>query len=350
MPREEYTPLVVVSTEGLSEEEWLDYRRLGIGGSDAAIVFGVSPFATARDLYYDKLNIFSFGDNSIDWVRKEMGHLLEDLVAKIFRQKTDYRIYQIKKMFRHPLYPYMQADVDYFIELPNGKTAILEIKTTNYNAKDKWWANGKEVVPVNYELQGRHYMCVMNVDEVYYCCLYGNTEDEVIIRHITRDYDYEDEIIAVEGEFWNEYVLRRVPPPYVEEVGELIINSVKNHVGPADPSLPEIELPHIFTAQIERYMELKQEKSTYSAKIKQIDNEMHRLQGNIIDRMGKGCLASCRHGSDTYQITYNPIRKPDILKENLARLNLRHPEIYEEYVTVSEQRRFHVKKLQEAAA
>ena len=42
----------------------------------------------------------------------------------------------------------MLADVDYFITLPDGKTAILEIKTTNYNARDNWWLDGKETVPV----------------------------------------------------------------------------------------------------------------------------------------------------------------------------------------------------------
>lgn len=52
-----YEPLVLVDTSALTEEQWLDYRRLGIGGSDAAAVLGISPFRTARDLYYDKLNM-----------------------------------------------------------------------------------------------------------------------------------------------------------------------------------------------------------------------------------------------------------------------------------------------------
>lgn len=81
-----------------------------------------------------------------------------------------------------------------------AKLAILEIKTTNYNAKDHWWCDGQEIVPVNYEIQGRHYMCVMNMDEVYFCCLYGNNENEVITRHIERDPDYEAEMIALEGQ------------------------------------------------------------------------------------------------------------------------------------------------------
>ena len=31
-----YQPEVLVDTADLSREDWLDYRRLGIGGSDAA--------------------------------------------------------------------------------------------------------------------------------------------------------------------------------------------------------------------------------------------------------------------------------------------------------------------------
>lgn len=101
-------------------------------------------------------------------------------------------------MFQHPQYSWMLADVDYFVELPDGSTAILEIKTTNYNARDNWWLNDEETVPVYYEAQGRHYMAVMNLDRCFFCCLYGNNEDETIIREIRRDESYEEEMI-----FWN---------------------------------------------------------------------------------------------------------------------------------------------------
>ena len=65
---EPYTPSVLVGTEGLPEKEWLEYRRRGIGGSDAAAILGISPFATARDLYYDKLKIVPFDDSESNWV------------------------------------------------------------------------------------------------------------------------------------------------------------------------------------------------------------------------------------------------------------------------------------------
>ena len=121
-------PKVLVSTENLTEQEWLAYRRRGIGGSDVAAILGISPFRTARDLYDDKLNIALAVDDAGNWVALEMGHLLEPLVAQIFTKKTGLEVFQIKKMFQHPQYPFMLADVDYFVRLPNGKLRCWKSK------------------------------------------------------------------------------------------------------------------------------------------------------------------------------------------------------------------------------
>ena len=67
-----YKPHVLVDTKDLPENDWLEYRRQGIGGSDAASILGVSPFKTARDLYYDKLKIVTYEDPEENWVHKKM--------------------------------------------------------------------------------------------------------------------------------------------------------------------------------------------------------------------------------------------------------------------------------------
>lgn len=340
--RERHTPQVLVDTANLSEEEWLAYRRYGIGGSDVAAILGISPFRTARDLYYDKCNIATAEDNEGNWVAMKMGHLLEDLVAEIFQRKTGFEIYQIKKMFRHPLYPFMLADLDYLITMPDGSKAILEIKTTNYNARDHWWKNGNEIVPVYYESQGRHYMAVMDIDRVFFCCLYGNNENEVIIRELKRDFAYEEEMIYLEQEFWVNHVQAQVPPPYTED-GDLIIESIRRYSGSADKTAPAINLDWGTTTKLMRYLELQEEKKASEVHSKQIENELQRVKAMLIAEMGQSCKAVCERGGVNYTVTYNPIRKPVIDKDNLARLKLMYPEIYEQFVTVSESRRFQVK-------
>lgn len=336
-----YQPQVLVDTSKLTRDEWLEYRRQGIGGSDAAAVFGISPFRTARDLYYDKMGISVEADDA-NWVAKEMGNLLEPLVACIFARKTGLKIYQRKVMFQHPEYPWMLADLDYLVELPDGKSAILEIKTTNYNARDNWWHNGKEIVPVYYEAQGRHYMAVMNIDRVFFCCLYGNTEDEAIIRHLDRDMDYEEEMIALEDNFWRNHVLAKQPPPYTED-GDLIMESVRRLHGPSEKDAPVMTMSLPQAALVKRYLELQREKERQSTEVNDLDVELKRVKALIVDSLGQSSKATYEDAGGTYTVTYNPSRRTGISKDNLERLKEVYPEIYSEFVTVSESRRLSIR-------
>lgn len=84
-----YQPRVLVDATNLSREDWLAFRRQGIGGSDTAALLGISPWRTARDLYYDKLGVAAASlDTEDNWVQLEVGTLLEPLVAKIFQKRT----------------------------------------------------------------------------------------------------------------------------------------------------------------------------------------------------------------------------------------------------------------------
>ena len=89
--------------------------------------------------------------------------------------------------------------MDFFIDFPDGSKGILECKTTNYNCQNKW---ANDSTPVNYEYQGRHYMAVMNINKMYFACLYGNNENEFFIRCMERDLDIEEDLIAEEEFFW----------------------------------------------------------------------------------------------------------------------------------------------------
>ncbi len=337
-----YRPDILADTTTLSRPEWLEYRRRGLGGSDAAAVLGISPFRTARDLYYDKTGVVT-ADNQENWVALEIGNLLEPLAAKIFSIKTGLKVYQRKCMFQHPEHPWMLADLDYLADLPDGTTAIVEIKTTNYNAQSKWWYNGAEIVPVYYESQGRHYMAVMNLDRVFFCCLYGNNEDEVIIRCLDRDMDYEAELIALEEDFWQNNVLAHNPPPYTEN-GNLIMESLRRTLGPADTDAPPVAFSKAQSARITRYLELQQESRCRCA---DIDTEMERLKALIAADLGTSCTGICENGCT---VTWKPMRKTGISRENLLRLKAVHPEIYREYVTTTVTRRFSIKQGKSDAA
>ena len=104
MPKLDYSPAILMQdTTKLTREEWLRARRQGIGGSDAAIVMEESPWKTKADLYLDKLGLAPDMDDE-NWVQKEIGKLLEPLIARIFEKKTGFRIVDTHAMYQHPLY------------------------------------------------------------------------------------------------------------------------------------------------------------------------------------------------------------------------------------------------------
>ena len=111
-----------------------------------------------------------------------------------------------------------------------------------------------------------------------------------------------------------------------------------------------IELSFANVNSAMRFLELKAQKSALNAEITRIDNEMKRLQGRIIDEMGRCCTATYIQDGTEYTVTYNPSKKPGISKEDLFRLQMQYPDIYEQFVTVSESRRFYVKKSAAKAA
>ncbi len=280
----EYTPEKVVDISNLSREDWLEYRKKGIGGSDVAAIMGISPFATIRDLFYNKTGVQPViqEEEESNWVAKEVGHRLEDLVAEIFSKKTGLEVFPVRVMFRHPLYPFMLADVDFFVRMPDGTFAILECKTCNYNAKDKWADEG---IPAHYVLQVRHYLSVMNMQKAFIACLYGNNENEFVYRTIERDLIEEEDIIDQETYFWQEHVLKNVVPP---------------HNGNSD-------VP-------------------------------------FVEQLGQGCKAVLEDGTNRYRITYNPTRRTSVGKDQMEKLKNQHPDIYEEYTKTTESRTFRIKK------
>lgn len=207
----------------------------------------------------------------------------------------------------------------------------------------------KETVPVYYESQGRHYMAVTDLDRCFFCCLYGNNEEEVIIREVKRDFEYEAEMVFLEQYFWENHVQRHVPPPYTES-GALIIESARKHFGPADKNAPAVALDLDMTAKLMQYLRLLDEKKNAEVYSKEIDKDIQRLKALLIAEMGTSCTAVCEQEGVNYTVTYTPVRKSIIDKDNLLRLKLEHPDIYEQFVTVSESRRFSVRaSIMEAA-
>ena len=131
--------------------------------------------------------------------------------------------------------------------------------------------------------------------------------------------------------------------PQVLENGSLILESLRRRLGAADKTIPAIELDSDLSATMLRYLRLQEQKQQVETRVRTLDTEMQRLKGQMVAKLNGSCMAMGEYGGTQYTISYNPVSRTGITKDNLQKLKLLHPDIYDEYVTVSESRRFSIK-------
>lgn len=189
----------------LSREQWLEYRRSGIGGSDAGAIMGVSPYKSAYAVWADKLGVLPpVEDNE----PMRQGRDLEDYVARRFSEQTNLRVRRNHQMLRSVAHPMMLANIDRQII---GQRAGLECKTSR-DLRMARYKNGD--YPMEYYAQCLHYLAVTGWDRWYLAVLVYGTG--LLVYTIERK-DVEDDIealISAEEAFWRDYVQpRRQPVP-----------------------------------------------------------------------------------------------------------------------------------------
>jgi putative phage-type endonuclease len=192
----------------MERENWLAARKNGLGGSDAAVVLGLSPWKTEFDLWAEKRGEIadSFGDTTPEHVL--WGNILEDAVAKEYANRRGVTVRRSPEMRWSKEHPYMFANIDRKIQ---GQNKLLEVKTTNSMSfsRNDWGEEFTNQVPEYYLTQVMHYLAVTGYSEGDLAVLIGG--QEMKIYTIKRDEHLIDIICAQEGEFWNKVITNVAP-------------------------------------------------------------------------------------------------------------------------------------------
>lgn len=308
----------------LSRGDWLELRREGIGGSDAGTVMGVNPYSTLRDLYYDKIGC-STANEEDGWVAKEYGHLLEDLVARVFAKKTGFTVWQDNAMYAHPEYPFMLANLDRMTRDMTGVECGLECKTGNPNTRFRW-DNNK--VPFWYEVQVRHYMAVRNLDRFYIACLFGNNESEFVWRRIDRDLEFEASLMEMEDYFWHENVQKHIPPDYTEKP-DLCLDSIKQYFASLSSRKATFHFPATYSYGFKEVIRLKEEAKGLESKKKAIQEEIKGLTAELSEVMGMPGTGVCIAAGKRYELVYKQDERTVFQKPSVEKLKANYPDIYD---------------------
>ena len=147
-----------------NRDEWLSYRSLGLGGSDASSVVGMNNYRTNVQLWEEKTGLREPDDIS-GRAYVQYGVNAEPLIRSLFA--LDYPEmtveYHPHRILRSTVEPFMTASLDGELTDPEGRRGILEIKTSNIiqNSQYEKW---KDQIPGAYYCQLLHYFVVTGYD------------------------------------------------------------------------------------------------------------------------------------------------------------------------------------------
>ncbi|MDH3466209.1 MAG: YqaJ viral recombinase family protein [Gammaproteobacteria bacterium] len=187
--------------------EILEARKKGLGGSDIAVILGLSPWKTPTELYLEKRGELEPEDIS-DKEIIHFGHVLEDVVAQEYARRNDVKVERRNKMITHPDHEFMLANIDRKVV---GEKKGLECKTADRFTMHKWGEQGSEDIPDYYRTQVEWYMQVTGYPEWDLAVLIGgNTYRDY---HIEADKELQEVIYEHAAKFWDR-VKRGIAPDF----------------------------------------------------------------------------------------------------------------------------------------
>jgi len=191
-------------------DSWLEWRRKGVGASDAPVVMGVSPWRTSFDLWEEKTGRLKKELRS-NWAM-ERGNQLEPKARAHYELACD--IDMPPTLVEHSDYPVIRASLDGWN--PKARRG-LEIKCPG--EKDHSKALYGEI-PEKYYPQVQHQIMITNAKDWDYFSFDGK---KGIIVRVLPDKPYIQRLLKAELKFWD-YVKSETEPPLTDKDYKIIKN------------------------------------------------------------------------------------------------------------------------------
>lgn len=325
-------PNILCDCTGMSNEHWLKCREHGpkgdieytVGGSDVAVIFGLSPWVTPLELWLIKKGRMKpkLPPNP---EQLEMGHMLEPIAAHFYALRTGNVVTDDNYLYQHANLKYALANIDRrYTRKEDGEGGVLECKSLTYH-KASDWADG--AYPIYYELQLRYYLAVLDQKHGAFSALWGNNpENDLATPHIERDQAKED-IIFEKLDQWI-WSLRHDKPPTMGDIKpQLAMDALARIYGASQKGLPTIEFPMKFEPQLRRIAGLQEKNAELKGIIKKNEEAIEAHSVRIAELMKQHEHGILTTTTDKLLVDYvtNTTRRvsSEYLKQN-------YPAIYEE--------------------
>lgn len=192
---------------------WLQLRSQNINSTEVSALFGLSPYQTKFELYYQKK--VGYPTQIEESERMKWGTRLQNSIAQGIAEDKNWSVVAM------PEYIYdekLKVGSSFDFKVTDPQKAILEVKNVDGLIYRNQWAaddNGGIEAPPHIEMQVQHQMYCADLDRAYIGVLVGGNTIQLIER--TRD----EEIIKEQNneieKFWESIASGKPPTPDFEK-------------------------------------------------------------------------------------------------------------------------------------
>ena len=307
---------ILVSTEDMPYADWLEYRKQGIGGSDASVVCGINRYKSPVELWMEKTDQMPSQEagEAAYW-----GTQLEPFVRAEFTKRTGIEVIHTMQLLQSEEHPFMLANLDGICDVPDVGKCIFEAKTASAYKAGEW----EDTIPDEYMLQVQHYMAVTGCVGTYIAVLIGGNTFKW--RFVERDEELISMLIELETAFWN-HVQDSTPPPLdgSDASAKFLAERFRD-------SIPQshITLPDTAADLLAQYDEACEELEIVTERKQKAENLLKEMMGeNEVGTTGDRI------------VTWKSVSQERLDSKTLK---AEHPALYKKYANKSSYRRFTIK-------
>lgn len=291
-------------------------RRLGIGGSDAAAILGLSGYGSAYSVAVEKLAGIRVepSEEQREWL--DLGKRMEPLLRRLFEERTGMLVYPGEPFVAHQKHAFIFANADGLLadgmEPAGNGPAVSDGPDTGRVRSDFWspavppelaelgpgifegktaggfdaapWGNAREPkLPTSYWVQAQHYMAVLDRRWTGFGVLLNGNRFET--RFVVRD----DPWIAGTWEpglvkFWADLQANIIPDPWDPDIDEPVLKARY-----ANGDAGELQLTEEQTRIVYAWARAREEKGRAERQDKALTVSVRAMMGNYsIGRLTTG--------------------------------------------------------------
>ena len=307
-----------------NEEDWLELRTKGIGGSDVGAIMGLNKYTSPLQIY--KTKVLGIRNDVSDKPAVKKGKDLEPVIRNnYFRpmlEEKGFTVLEVPYILINSDYPWLRANLD-GIAVPKDDSfkkhtnnIVCEIKVVTEYAESNWFGDEYCGIPASYYAQVQEYMLVTEAKMAILGALFEK-DWEMHYFKIPEDKEFQKELIKKSKEFYEYNMTLKIAPKLNPELDkDAVIDSLN-------------KLDETKTTPTEEITESARKYRDLNKQIKVLEGEKKLALTDVVNRY----LNGERSNDNSVKIKLSLISRTSL---NITKLKEEEPEIYQKYSEVSE--------------